>query len=517
MSMSILPNIPGSQCLRITDDGDRTIIFYFRRIVPTVACPGCGSLSNHVQSGYHRTVRDVAVRGWQVRMEIDVRRFDCRNPACDYAIFCERLLPWVPAYGRRSHDLTEWITQWGWHLSAESLARIALQQGVQVSAPTILRVLRAESDPVWETPRVVGIDDWARRKGHTYATVVVDLERHRIVDVLPDRQPETVSQWLIRHPGIEVVSRDRAKGYGKAINDGAPTAQQIADRWHLLENLSDALNDVFTREPPRLKPLAPAPRDPGADGTNPTLAGVVHQQERYATIRALADAGCRVAEIARRTGYDRKTITKYLAAAEPPAARSRAPYPHLLDAFVPRLEQLWMAGTRNSKDVWAALQAVGYTGSRATVSRWLRARRQRDQAPAGPRRIARRTWVAWFMVPTEEWPRWATAALSALLAAAPLYRRLWTLVHQFHTLLTHRQGHALGPWIQAAEASGIPEIARFARGLRDDFAAVQAGLTEEWSQGMTEGFNNQIKCLKRVMYGRADFDLLRARILHNQS
>lgn len=227
MSMSILPNIPGAQCLRMADDGHQTILFYFRRTARTAACPGCRSLSDHVQSGYHRTVRDVAVRGWRVRVEIDVRRFDCRNPACDDAIFCERLLPWVPAYGRRSNDLTAWITQWGWHVSAEALTRIALDQGVQVSAATIVRVLRAESDPVWEAPRVVGIDDWALRKGHTYATVVVDLERHRIVDVLPDRQAETVSQWLIRHPGIRVVSRERAKRYGKAINDGAPAAQQM--------------------------------------------------------------------------------------------------------------------------------------------------------------------------------------------------------------------------------------------------------------------------------------------------
>ena len=114
---------------------------------------------------------------------------------------------------------------------------------------------------------------------------------------------------------------------------------------------------------------SPAPRNPVADGTEPTFASVVHQQERYTAIRTLAEAGYRVAEIARRTGYDRKTITKYLAAAEPPTERSRSPYPHLLDAFVPRLEQLWMAGARNSKDVLAALQAAGYTGSRTTVSR----------------------------------------------------------------------------------------------------------------------------------------------------
>lgn len=152
MSISILANIPGAKCLRIADDGHQTIIFYFRRTAPTAACPGCGSLSDRVQSGYHRTVRDVAVRGWRVRVEIDVRRFDCRHPSCDYAIFCERLLPWVPTYGRRSNDLTTWITQWGRHVRAETLTRIALNQGVQISAATILRVLRAESVPSGRRP-----------------------------------------------------------------------------------------------------------------------------------------------------------------------------------------------------------------------------------------------------------------------------------------------------------------------------------------------------------------------------
>jgi hypothetical protein len=193
------------------------------------------------------------------------------------------------------------MADWGCHLSAEVLARLVLKDGFQVSAATILRVLRAAPDPVWEAPRMVGIDDWALRKGHTYATVIVDLERHHIVDVLPDRQPETVAQWLLAHPGITVVSRDRAKGYGKAIRDGAPDARQIADRWHLLENLSDAVQDFVTRVPPPIR--APTAPNPSGESSTTTPRGMVHQQERYAEIHALTSAGYRFAETARRTGY----------------------------------------------------------------------------------------------------------------------------------------------------------------------------------------------------------------------
>ncbi|WP_146038970.1 ISL3 family transposase, partial [Sulfobacillus sp. hq2] len=424
---------------------------------------------------------------------------------------------WVPAYGRRSMDLTDRIEDWGWHLSAEALARLVLKDGVKVSATTILRVLRTAPDPVWEAPRVVGIDDWALRKGHTYATVIVDLERHHIVDVLPDRQPETVAQWLIAHPGITVVSRDRAKGYGKAIRDGAPGARQIADRWHLLENLSDAIQDVVTRVPPPIR--APTAPNPLSDSSTSLPRGVMHQQERYAEIHALASAGYRVAEIARCTGYDRKTIRKYLDAQDAPVTSDRASSPHMLDTCTPLLERLWADGTRTAKAVAAALHDAGHPVSPSTVTRWLRQRRTQDKTAASPprRRITRRTWVAWFMVPFPAWPRSATTLLSHLMAASPVYRQVWTLVHQFHTMVTHRHGQALAAWIRGAKASAIPEIVRFAKGLEADWAAVHAGLTESWSQGMTEGFNTQIKYLKRVMFGRADFDLLRARILHNQS
>lgn len=516
--MGILPDIPGARCAKIYDDGS-AIVLDFVRTIPVTRCPGCGQAASYIQSLYHRRVDDRSWRSFSVRVELTVRRFACRNPACDYAIFCERLDPWVPAYGRRSTALTAWVADWGWHLSAEALSRLALEDGVDVSATTILRVLRHAPDPVWDAPRVVGIDDWALRKGHTYATVIVDLERHRIVDVLPDREPDTVAQWLRDHPGITVVSRDRAKGYGKAISEGAPDAQQVADRWHLLENLSDALHDLIIRVPPPVQVPAPAATSSSSQTPAPAFTGLVHQQERYAAIHALAQAGYRIADIARQTGYDPKTIRKYLDATGPPTTTDRAPAPHKLDACLPLLERCWAEGRRTATAVHEVVHQAGFRVSLTTVTRWLRQRRAQDQAaaPAPRRRISRRTWVAWFMLPTTTWPRSATTSLSQLLDAAPIYRQVWTLVHQFHTMVTHRHGQALPAWIQAAEASGIPEIVGFAKGLRGDQAAVQAGLTEPWSQGMTEGFNNKIKCLKRLMYGRARFDLLRTRILHDQS
>ena len=518
--MPILPNIPESRCLTMTNEGPDIVLHYVRtdRAVP---CPGCGQRSQRIQSDYQRVVAELPWRRTTVRIRLDVRRFWCMNLACEYQIFCERLDPWLPAYGRRSPDLTPWIADWGWHVSAEALARLALHEGVSVSAATILRVLRMEPDPAPIPPRIVGIDDWALRKGHRYATVIVDLERHQIIEVLPDRQPETVATWLAAHPGITVVSRDRAKGYGKAITTGLPAAIQVADRWHLLKNLGDALYALMTREPPVVRVRAPVrpPRTTQAWAASPAPHGLSTQEIRYQEIQALGQAGHQIAEIARRTGYDRKTVAKYLQASKPPKPAPRARLLHLLDDFAPQLERAWAQGTRTAKALTRVLHQAGYTGSERTVSRWLRQRRSPDPAgePPRSRHIARRTWVAWFLLPDPAWPRAATEVLSELLATSSVYRQVWTLVHQFHTMLTHRHGQSLDAWIRAVQTSAIPELVVFAKGLLADREAVHNGLTLSWSQGMTEGFNTQIKCLKRVMYGRAHFDLLRRRILRNQS
>ena len=523
MSMTILPLIPGARCTQIEEQAETIGLIYVRE-TPMARCPGCGEPSSHVHSHYHRQVDEIPWARLPVRVFLTVRRFRCPTRSCAYQIFCERLDPWVPAYGRRSGNLTTWLADWGWHLSAEALVPLAIRQGIAISATTLLRILHAAPDPVWPEPQIVGIDDWALRKGQRYATVIVDLERHRIVDVLPDRHTETVAQWLARHPRITVVSRDRAQGYAKAITTGAPQAQQVADRWHLLKNLSETLERWFHRQPPaQAIPLVPEPPSSAMADVEPAVGGSVglrHQQERYAQVHTLAESGHRVSEIARKTGLDRTTVRKYMQAPQPPTATSRAPARHLLDAFRPLLEQLWAEGKRKSPDVLAALQTAGYQGSRRTVTRWLRQRRQHAQSgtpsPTGPTRIAARTWMAWFLARWPHLPRSATPRLSQLLEQ-PTYRRGYALVHQFHTMLGHRHGQALPAWIRQAKGSAIPELARFAEGLESDYAAVQNGLTQEWSQGMTEGFNNQIKCLKRVMYGRAHFPLLRARILHNQS
>jgi transposase len=211
------------------------------------ACPRCLRPSTRVHSYYARKVADLPWHGVSVRLELHTRRFRCRNSLCTKRVFCERLPRVVASYGRKTVRLDEALTLISFLLGGEAGARAAVRLAMATSPDTLLRRVRAAVKPCAPTPRVLGVDDFAFRRGRRYGTILVDLEQHRVIDLLPDREAATLSAWLKRHPGIEVVSRDRSPTYAAAINEGAPSAVQVADRFHLLMNVREALEKVIKR------------------------------------------------------------------------------------------------------------------------------------------------------------------------------------------------------------------------------------------------------------------------------
>ncbi len=550
--------MPGCRVAKIAPVNPDFLHITARGIRSGNCCPGCGRASRTVHSRYRRKPADLPSLGRKVCISLDVRRFYCRNAACSRQTFSERLPELVAPHARRTCRLAGAQIRVGVALGGEAGARLLRHLAMPASADTVLRLVRRQPLPTPEPPRVVGVDDWALRKGCTYGTVVVDLERRRVLDLLADRTAETLVGWLRNQPAVEVVARDRSTKYARGITLGAPKAVQVADRWHLLANMRQAVERWLHNAQARLRrlplqpndggPAAPARRDRAFPrSTSERAAGVESQvrwQAHYDEVRRRHLAGETLLGIARATGLALGTVRKYARAESFPARVAHGPGPSILDPYLSHLERRLAEGSENGLALWRELRGKGFPGGTRQVHRWL-AERRTAPAKTGPhvRRIKEAgaqpptardpvpalptvPQLAWLLVQPAAALDPADAAIAARVeqdtqtaAVAKLARRFTALVRACG--VADRQGGCtpadpvteLNAWLTSARACSAPAIATFAAGLEADGAAVRAALTEPWSSGQAEGQINRLKLLKRQSYSRASFDLLRHRVL----
>jgi transposase len=388
------------------------------------------------------------------------------------------------------------------------------------SAISLLRLIRALPLPPAPTLTALGVDDFAWRRGHRYGTVLVDMSTHRVVDLLDDRSAVSLQAWLTEHPGIEIICRDRSSTYAEAAQAAAPAATQVADRWHLLKNLSDAVYKAAARHrrclhpTPEQPPTAPPPAQ-----TPPAAADSLRAQRtraRHAEVHALRQQGLGVYVIARRLRLDPKTVRRYADATDPqmligPNGTART---SILDSHKTYLHQRCADGVTGTLQLLGEIRARGYTGSERTLRRFLIALRGRPEPTVEPPPVPpTRDITAWIMRPLDKLTDDDQAELDRLCQLCPDLTTIRQLAHGFADLVRNRGGDRLTAWTQQAEQSTITDIRSFATGLRKDWDAVAAGLTTTWSSGAVEGNVNRLKMLKRQMYGRANPDLLRRRVL----
>ena len=503
-----------------------------------VACPKCGHASTRIHSRYSRTLTDLPWHGLRVRLDIRVRRFFCDVPGCKRRIFTERLPKTAASYARRTTRAASALEAIGLALGGRAGARLAAALGFAGAPSEILSILSAihaesdegddGSDGVGDraeaaTPRVLGVDDWAWRKGQRYDTILVDLEQHQVVDLLPDRAPDTLVAWLCAHPGVEFISRDRAGGYADAARRGAPDAIQIADRFHLVRILTDPAQHALERHhadvraigldakrltPVRVPVLAKRggpvsrrgtstptdpPLDPPSDLSSDLssdlplaeqhkLARRARRRSRYDEMIALRAGGASVAAIHRALGLSRKTIMRWAKAGAFPERQPVAKRQTSLTPHAEYLTERWRGGCHNVTELWRELRdGRGFHGGLTTVSEWDRVHLRGKTAPEESSVVTVRPSLhpssrraAWLLTaPSEQLKAPELRYVDAMCEVSPALAGVHALAMEFRRMLKQHDPDALTPWLDAAEQG---ELRPLAAGLRRDKDAVLAAI-----------------------------------------
>ena len=489
-------------------------------------CPVCGQPSQREHSRYWRTVADVTALGMHLQLRVQARRFRCVNAQCPRKIFAERL-PDVPAWARRSDRVTTLLAYIALLDGGLPGKRVASLFGLDYSRHTLLRAARqlpfGEVQPV----SVLGVDDFSYRRGVRFGTLLYDFDRKQVIDLLPERSAEFLAAWLKAHPGVKVISRDRGGEYAVGSRQGAPEAIQVADRFHLMQNLGDCLERLVQRvgvhlpvpaepapSPDQAPPVAAAPTPhPSTKGELAKAATRQRRQERQNAILDLQQQGASLRTIARELHLGRKTVRRYLH--ELPT-NARAPQGSRLDAHAEYLKRRWSEGIHTASTLLTEIRARGYTGSDSNLRRYVRPWRGSDPAAHALRKPAVETVSppAFRRLALKKAPSPEEAQLLARITRSnPQLETAVRLANDFAQSIRQHQLPLLTAWLDNATNAGIPECKSFADSIRKDLDAVTNGVTLPWSQGRVEGSINRLKAIKRAMYGRGKHDLLRRRVL----
>lgn len=447
------------------------------------------------------------------------------NQDCLRQTFAERL-PEVPVSARQTTRLGTLLDCIAVVLSGQAGSRLTEQLAMPVSADTLLRRVKKKAPPP-PTPRILGVDDFAFRRRHTYGTILIDLESHQPVDVLEDRSAETFAQWLRQHPGVEIISRDRSKDYQRGATDGAPQAQQVIDRWHLLKNLREAIERFLSHtqapeDTSEAGSLAVSPRQQRTSGERARSEG--SRQRRlalYQQVQELYRQGGTILGIARQLHLGHRRVRKFVRSPEFPEWGKPARTQSAIDPYRTYLQERWQQGCHATSQLWQELQERGFSGSRMMVYRWVQLQQDKGERATGQSQPNKNTvanqgaprHLSWLFLKDPEHLEKQEQQTLSFLRQAPLIEKAYGLTQQFVALLKERNALPLDTWLRECLKSGVSDLATFAQGLEKEGSALHAAFTLPYSNGPVEGKINKLKYIKRSMYGRSGFPLLRQKVL----
>jgi len=535
--MPTTPLFPLPEGLELTSISDtpEELLIYVTSHRPSSLCPLCSTPSSAIHSDYCRHPRDLPCAGRPIRLVLTVRKFFCRNPHCCRKVFTERLPDFIETFSRLTRRLRTAVQEIGFATCGKGGERLSDKLGMGFSDATVLWSLFLVPLPEIGQVHIIGVDDWSWRRGKRFGSILVNLETHKIVDLLADREAESVRQWLAAHPEVDVVSRDRGGVYIDGATLGAPQATQVADRWHILSNLGDAVEAFLIRAQIRLEPgkassgkcqkpdhpLSSFSATPGCQ--RKSQARLLRKWKLYQRVQELHAAGMSLRKIGEELGLARNTVRKYFRQPpDPPLPTPRPLRASQLDAYEDYLLDRWSQGERNAAQLHREISERGYPGSASLVRAYVghlrtttadgsppRSRKERAKA-VSPRALR------WLLArKRDDLEEVEQERLGQLLNLSPEVQTVYALLQAFLRIVRERKHQELRSWMEQAIKSGIPELGSFVIGIERDYDAVYAALCLPWSQGVTEGKVNKLKTLKRVMYGRAGFALLRQRLLHD--
>ncbi len=493
------------------------VLLHLEPVRLAAPCPECGVESGRVHSRYRRTASDLSWCGSPVKLVVHSRKLFCDNTACPKRIFAERFPGALDPFARQTERLKSRLLELVHSSNGEMASRMSKLMGFPTSGDTLIRRQRQEmfTPP---TPSVLGVDEFALRRGSTYATILVDLKRHQPIDVLEERTSAPLTSWLSTHDGVKVVARDRAEAYAKAATSAAPNAVQVADRFHLVHNIGEAFKELLQSRTWKL-PQPPSPPEPARvdsdgpkkraqrPGPRPTPLKVRTWEE----IQKHKGKGLSKSAIARAVGINRKTVRRYLELDAPPVYAERPPRFTRVSSHLPYLRARWMEGCHNARQLYREILQRGSTASARAVRAAVRPWRSAPPQPGAPHPTPLRRLT---LPPSSHLDVSEKKELEDVLGLNPQLALGYRLKERFRELVAERNVAALDQWIEEAGASELPTFKSRAKTFRQDYEAVKAALTTPWSTAQVEGQNNRVKLIKRLGYGRAKLDLLRVRILH---
>ena len=500
-------------------------------------CPACGYASIRRHSKYIRTLVDLPTSGYDVKVLILSGKYFCDNAECSRKIFTERFKQEISPYYRRFNRCKELLRNFALELGGNKGAAISRLAKLPVSPSTILRIIKRQHLPIpMVTSGIIGIDDWAFKKGNTYGTIIVDLTQNKVIDLLADRESETICKWLKEHQELKIISRDRGGPYSKGALEGAPQAIQVADRFHLLMNLGDATKKMFQSMGKELKELftlyhnADKPVEPVSTPEDIRLSEVetenkatetintnIELQLRFNKVKELFSQGYTIRAISRSLHVTRITIRKYIGMDFLPKKNSSRStnfdFFHLFLLHESNKGKLYT-------ELYAAILSEGFNGGYTQFCSNMNELLGNHKIIPASRKIdpvAMKTWSPrklsiMIQMDAKDLNTEDRKFMELFYDKHPVIKETEQFISRFKNLFKIKEEGTLTTWLEDV-AKSTSAIKRFAKGIQSDFQAVNNAVVTPYSNGQVEGQVNRLKNIKRRMYGRAGFELLRKMVI----